>query len=115
MRDRDDIDIKPLLQWFTGLTVLLIGSLVVCAVFVAGFGWVNRRFLDKPKPPLAPARRLPPEPRLQPNPPVELQKLRESEERILHHYAWIDRPRGIVRIPIDRAIDLLAQEAGRSQ
>jgi hypothetical protein len=29
----------------------------------------------------------------------------------LHEYAWVDREHGIVRIPIDRAIDRLAAEA----
>jgi len=29
----------------------------------------------------------------------------------LHTYSWIDRSHGVVRIPVDRAMDLLAQEA----
>ena len=29
----------------------------------------------------------------------------------LHEYAWIDRQHGVVRIPIDRAIDRLVAEA----
>ena len=28
---------------------------------------------------------------------------------MLHHYRWVDRRNGIVSIPIDRAIQLLAQ------
>ena len=27
--------------------------------------------------------------------------------KVLDSYAWVDQPRGVVRIPIDRAIDLL--------
>jgi hypothetical protein len=55
------------------------------------------------------ARRLPREPRLQPAPISDLQDLRRAEDEILRGYAWIDPDKGIVRMPIDRAIDLLSQ------
>jgi hypothetical protein len=32
-----------------------------------------------------------------------------EQKRTLESYGWIDRERGIVRIPIDRAIDLTAE------
>jgi hypothetical protein len=38
-----------------------------------------------------------------------LRTLRESEKERLTTYGWVDRKAGIVRIPIDRAIDLVAQ------
>ncbi|HVU25834.1 MAG TPA: hypothetical protein VHE13_17010 [Opitutus sp.] len=34
-------------------------------------------------------------------------------QRHLHTYGWIDRDHGVVRIPIDRAMDLLAAEAAK--
>ncbi len=34
---------------------------------------------------------------------------RDREAAELESYGWIDRKSGIVRIPIDRAMDLLAQ------
>lgn len=46
-------------------------------------------------------------------PPLEvaprdaLQKSRQGEAQIDGSYAWVDRNRGVVRIPIDRAVDLL--------
>lgn len=55
------------------------------------------------------ARRLPPEPRLQSAPITDLKEMRAAEDKILHSYGWIDQQHGIVRVPIDRAIDLLAQ------
>jgi hypothetical protein len=36
--------------------------------------------------------------------------MRAEEDQILGSYGWIDRERGIVRVPIDRAITLLAQK-----
>jgi hypothetical protein len=50
----------------------------------------------------------PPEPRLEEEPGAQLQELRAAEDQILNGTAWVDRQAGIARIPIDRAIDLLA-------
>lgn len=57
-----------------------------------------------------------PAPRLQPNPidnrlPMEdMILLREREDDILLNYQWIDQANGIVRMPIDVAIDVVAEE-----
>jgi hypothetical protein len=50
-----------------------------------------------------------PEPRLQATPAVDLAKLRAAEDKELKSYGWIDRPAGVVRIPIERAMELIAQ------
>ena len=52
----------------------------------------------------------PPEPRLLTKPGADLAAMRAEEDQILSSYGWIDRDRGIVRVPIDRAITLLAQK-----
>jgi hypothetical protein len=49
-----------------------------------------------------------PEPRLQRTPIPDLRAFRAQEDKVLDTYGWIDQPKGIVRIPIDRAIDVLA-------
>ena len=54
--------------------------------------------------------RLPPQPRLQSTPRIDLQDMRAAEDRILNHYAWIDQGKGVVRIPIDQAMDVLARK-----
>jgi hypothetical protein len=53
--------------------------------------------------------RLPPLPRLQTTPYADLKTFRASEDEVLHGYAWVDRQQGIVRIPIERAIALIAE------
>jgi hypothetical protein len=55
------------------------------------------------------AQKQPPEPRLQRHPAQDMRDLRGDEEKILHQYAWIDPDKGIVRIPVERAMDLTAQ------
>jgi hypothetical protein len=54
------------------------------------------------------ARKLPPEPRLQSAPVLDLREMRAAEDEILNGYGWVDEQKGTVRIPIGRAIDLLA-------
>lgn len=58
---------------------------------------------------LAQPRRLPPPPHVAPNQALELQEQRARLNELLGSYGWIDREAGIARIPIERAIELLAQ------
>lgn len=53
--------------------------------------------------------RLFPEPRLERFPFAALETLRTEEEARLTSYGWVDRNRGVVRIPIERAMDLIAE------
>ncbi len=39
----------------------------------------------------------------------QLKKLREREDEELNNPGWVDRKAGVVRVPIDRAIDLVAE------
>jgi hypothetical protein len=47
-------------------------------------------------------------PVLNPDQPRQLRELREREDNLLTHYEWVDRSQGIARIPIDRAMAILA-------
>jgi len=53
---------------------------------------------------------LPPEPRLQESPALDLLRFRAREEERLSTYGWVDRPNGVVRIPIERAMEIVARE-----
>jgi len=46
-------------------------------------------------------------PLLQTDPAKDMAALREEEERDLNGYAWVDRKAGVVRIPINRAMQML--------
>ena len=54
-------------------------------------------------------RPLPPPPRLQNYPFQDIKELRRNDKPLLDSYEWIDRSAGTVRIPVDRAMDLLAE------
>lgn len=111
-----DVKVRPLAVFIAGLTVLLIVSyLIVLGVFRL-FN-AQKTAADATADPVAveraalpPEQRLPAEPRIQSDPPGDLQVLRRAEERILNHYGWIDRDAGLVHIPIDQAMKLVVQE-----
>jgi hypothetical protein len=50
-----------------------------------------------------------PEPRLQVSPQEDLQSMRAEEDAILDHYDWVDQQTQIVRIPVERAMQLLTE------
>ena len=50
-----------------------------------------------------------PEPQLQKTEILDLKALHAEEDKLLNGYAWVDAPKGVVRIPVDRAIEVLAQ------
>ena len=62
-----------------------------------------------PVSPLAQPSELPPRPRLQIAPHEDLEQKRRREDPILNSYGWVDPKAGVVRLPIDRAIELVAQ------
>ena len=66
---------------------------------------------DPPLPELAEARvvRLPPGPILQPNPVVELADFRAAEDAELSRWAWVDREKGVARVPVDRAVEIVLE------
>ena len=50
-----------------------------------------------------------PQPRLEENERTELRSFIEDQDRKLATYDWVDKDRGTVRIPIDRAMELIVQ------
>jgi hypothetical protein len=51
-----------------------------------------------------------PQPQLQETEVTDLKAMRAEEDQVLNGYAWVDPEQGVVRIPISRAMDLLAEE-----
>jgi hypothetical protein len=51
----------------------------------------------------------PPEPRLEAQSGQTLDPYRAGQEQKLSSYGWVDRQTGVARMPIDRAMDLVAQ------
>ena len=102
------LHIRPLVLFGVGLAILTVVSFLLVGRLFHYFD-ARRTALDVPVSSLAADRQPPPDPHLQIAPHEDLRKLRESEEAILNSYGWVNRDAGLVRIPIDRAIELLAE------
>jgi len=50
-----------------------------------------------------------PQPQLQEQEVLDLKAIRAAEDQVLNSYAWMDPEKGVVRIPIGRAMDLLVE------
>ena len=108
-----EVDARGITWFGVGLVALCVLSLALLALL---YQYFNRREAAKNVPSIAAGMKiergqLPPEPRLQTTPEPDLKQIRAVEDQILGSYAWVDRARGVVRIPIDRAMDLLAARA----
>jgi hypothetical protein len=103
-----DVSIRGLVTFLAGLVI----SLAVVVIAVAGmFVWLMRHAeeADPPQPPLAELRaKQPPSPRLQESPAREMDALAAEQAAELEHTKWVDEQQKIVRIPIERAMEILA-------
>lgn len=123
-----DVGTSGILYFFVAL---ILAGVAVYFIVNGVFAYLNKRYEanQQPASPLvtnAPAdtRHIPPQyhgnyeqylkdnfpaPQLEINERTELNAERLREEDTLSTYGWVDQQQGIVRIPIDRAIDILAQ------
>jgi hypothetical protein len=117
--EQEDLSSRTALYFLAGL--VLVGLVVYLIVFGM------YRFLDSyataHQPPMSPmvtpeadTRAVTPEnaetfpqPRLEENERTQLRSFIEDQDRKLATYDWVDKDKGTVRIPIDRAMELIAQ------
>ncbi|MBV9580067.1 MAG: hypothetical protein JO057_15880 [Chloroflexi bacterium] len=107
-------DMNPLVV--VGAALALVGMLVLLFVVVSLFeqAVVGLPFtISRPEDLIgglqAPAAPTPPAPALEAQSGQTSNPYRAAEEQKLNSYAWVDRSAGVVRIPIDRAMDLTAE------
>lgn len=95
------------------LAVLLAGTFLAALLVVGIFQYFSHTYHpeEAAKQSLP---QIPPEPRIEPEPWQQLVTVRAREDHILSSYAWIDKKDGVVRIPIDQAIDELAKKGLQS-
>jgi hypothetical protein len=109
-------DVSPNAIWIVAAGIVVGVVLVIVAVTWL-YGYLHRRDLasqqrsamDRVTTAVAGTGPRFPEPRLQVAPQEDLAAFRAREESVLHSYGWIDRQAGVVRIPIERAMDIIAQ------
>lgn len=127
--ERRDIRVAGVLYFLLGL---LIAGGIVHFIVQGLYHYLDSRY-ETSQPPVSPlvknsskdTRRIPqqykenyekylqegfPAPQLEVNERTELNDIRLREENILSTYGWVDQNAGTVHIPIERAMDLLAQQ-----
>ena len=89
-----------------------IGLVIVCVVSIALLFGLLKFFQSREETSVANTvepTKLFPEPQLQKTPVADLKAIRAQEDKLLNGYAWVDQPKGVVRIPVERAIEVLAK------
>ena len=109
--EETDAEVGPLVRFAIFLTLVTL----TCAALTGGFYKYleGREQAEKaPRYPLTVGveRALPPTPRLQTYPFDDVKGLRREEAKLLEHYQWVDKNAGTVRIPVERAIEILAEK-----
>jgi hypothetical protein len=89
-----------------------IGLVIVCVVSIGLLFGLLKFFQSREETSVAntvePVK-LFPEPQLQKTPILDLKTIRAEEDKLLNGYAWVDQQKGVVRIPLSQAIEVLAK------
>ena len=118
--EREDLGAKPILIFMISLA---IGCVLVAIVLRGLYSYLSaydNTHQPVQSPLLPPARGetrivIPgdiakfPQPRLESDERLEIKDFRLQEDQKLNSYGWVDQPAGVVHIPIDRAMQLVAQ------
>jgi hypothetical protein len=104
-----DANAPSIVKFTIGLALVILLSLYAMARLADYFGEHQAQLGPQPSP-LVRTRQVPPLPQLQVSPGADLNEFRAAEDTKLETYGWVDRQNGIIRIPIDRAMDLVSQQ-----
>jgi hypothetical protein len=104
--EQSEVNVRTIV---VSLAFLLLGAFLSAIITVGIFRYLHNTY--KPDEAAKQAQpQIPPEPRIEVAPAEQIQTLRAHEDHILTSYSWVDQKSGTVRVPIDRAIDMLAQK-----
>lgn len=107
----DDIKGRPFFWFAVGFGVFtLVSLLAVYWMYGALTDYHEEAQLDAPTQ-LAADDRTPQEPRLQKDPVADMKAMDAEQMALLSSYGWVDEDKGIVRIPIDKAIELTLEQS----
>lgn len=107
--EESDISPRPVLLTGVGIAAIV----VICGLIGLGIlAWDFRTRAEQPSeaPSIARGVRVsPPEPRLQSSPRVDFEEFRAQQLSVLGTAGWVDREKGIARIPIEDAMRVIAE------
>jgi hypothetical protein len=103
-----DANVRGVFNFLVLLSALIVVAALLCWGLLRHFSRQNAGAASVS--PFAETRQLPPGPQLQVNPREDWLKYHDRQEQSLETYAWENRGAGIVRVPIERAMELLLQK-----
>jgi hypothetical protein len=119
--EHQDLSAKGVFSFLAGLAIV---GVVIYFILLGMYRFLDR-YEAKRQPPTSPlaakvestphgvmpdARARFPEPRLEVNERTEIGDFRQQEADRLNSYGWVDQKAGVVHIPIDRAMQLIAKQ-----
>ena len=125
--EKSDVDVRALIWFVVIFIVFAIVTHVLLWVLFKFYAEIARGSTNSPLTMIArPAdAAIPQQPRLQPfptrepggammtpnsqTPAVDMERMRADQEKALHEPSWVDKQKGIVRVPIDVAKQLVVQ------
>ncbi len=108
--ETSDANVKAVFVFGAGLLAVGIAiHFVIWLLFRAFDAEQARRFVPQYPLAITQEQELPPEPRLQTNPREDLREMRASEDALLATYGWVDKNAGVVRIPIEQAMQIVLE------
>jgi hypothetical protein len=105
-----DVDASSLLKY--GFVLVVTTAVVVVLLWRLYFVFVAREAARQPPPPILkvdPEAMTVPLPNLQSQPTLDLTAFRAREDGVLHSYGWVDKEKGVVRIPIEEAMRIVLE------
>ncbi|MFN8443028.1 MAG: hypothetical protein U0175_19790 [Caldilineaceae bacterium] len=110
----NDLNLRAIVLFTLGLLVIIVVALLVLRWLVGA--WSGEKLSTQIQVP--PALATPPAvpgPGIRAVPYAELQRVLTTQEERLSSYGWVDKNRGVVHVPIERAMQLLLNEGLPSQ
>jgi len=104
-----DVDVRPLAWLGVGLAVLIVMSIVAMKGVFVYLDRLQAREDVLPPPMMRQRPQQPPDPTLQVTPVPNRKLIVAQENEQLTAYGWVDQKMGVVRIPVNQAMKLLAE------
>lgn len=103
-----DAEIRPIVIFIVSLGVFIIIAMFMMSLML-NFMESQHQAAQGEISPLVDQEQTPPQPRLQANPALDMEAMRQREEELLNSYQWIDENAGTFRIPIGQAMEIIAE------
>jgi hypothetical protein len=100
-----EIDLRGVVWTAVGITITTILSGLAMLLLLRLFDHMDTKAAE-PRPPMAEAKQVAPEPALQPAPRRDMDDMKAREDHDLEHASWIDQNAGTVKLPISVAMDM---------